>query len=424
MPDTATIDAPETTTTPQQPLTAPIHPDLQALMERVLPIDGDAAGKVTPAPEPSAPETATTTAPAKTATDAPTAPEKPDKTTLRLAPDLTVPEKKEPPAAESAVAQVEKEMPETPPEEVKTPKARENYKRWRETNLTLARQVDQLKAAPPAKSDDPGAQAIIDRQNQQLAELSVRLERQNLREHPIFQERYIQPRQRMAGEAAEVVKLAGGDPEALERALSLVGKSRIAAFDDIVKDVESPVLRAKLERLIDGIDTKDGEIAAALKDSKGLSDKLGQEEKIARHEMLARQEQQLKSLLGAATRDLADNLKLEVLQKTGKPDFKWWDDQVDEIRATSEEILLKATPDKMAIASVLAAAAGPLRSMWQSERKARLAAEARLAEIEDAEPDLKDRRQPKPPEGEFAPDADITQVAMARLRRGDFNTAK
>lgn len=428
--EAATLDAPETTTNdpaasqPQQPMTSPVPPEmkaeLDALMKRVLPMESDTPEAVDAAADKPAADTA-----AATAVKA----EPGDKAGLRLAPDLTEATPK--PAQESLVAQVEKEMPEAPPEQFKTPKAQNDYKAWRTRNIELAREVERLKTLPPAapeKTEDPGTAAIIERQTAQITELSTRLERQNLQEHPLFQQQFVQPRNQMFGQALEVVKEAEINPEAFERAMTLTGKGRIAALDEIVKEVDSTVLRTRLERLIDGIDTKDREIAAALKDSKGLSAQLKQQETIQRHEQMVRQERQLTSMLEVAQRNLAEGfdtpdggkLRLEVLKKTGKPEFKWWDDQVDDIIATSKEILLKGTPQKMAVAATLGAACGAYQSLYHAERTARLAAESRLAAIEGAEPDLGDRGKPKPVEGEFAPDEDIVKVAMAKLRRGDF----
>lgn len=431
MPEAQTVEAPETiiATNEPAPLTAPIPPELQALMERVLPIDSDK-------PPQEAAEAPSTKLQAPEKQQAPKEDETgkkaadPEKSTLRLAPDFTAPEKKEEPKAPvEPDVQITDEMIAAE----KSPKKQADMRKFRDAFNSVKQENARLKEQPPQKTDDPGAQAVIDRQNQQIIELSGRLERLNVQAHPEFQRQFVQPRNQMFGQALEIVKAVGGDPDAFERTMALSGKNKIAALDDMLKDIDSPVMRDRLGRLIDGIDAKDQEISAALKDSKGLSENLTRQETIARHEMLQRQEQQLKGLLGAATRNLSEGIEmpeggkmqLEVLQKTGNPEFKWFDDQADDIRATAEEILLKATPEKMAVASVLASACGAYRSMWQSERAARKASDARLAAIEGAEPNLADRGKPKPaPEGEFAPDADITQVALTRLKRGDFDQRK
>lgn len=419
----AIADAPETTTTipPQQPLTAPLNPSLQKLMERVLPVDGDAPeGDPEPSDKPEAtdkPE-GTDGQPEPKPENKPKAkPEPSPASDLRLAPDFSAPEKKDEPKPEEIEITDEMIAAE------KSPKKQADLKKFRQAFNDMKAENLRLKTAQPEKTDDPGAQAIIDQQAAQITELSGTVERIKLEAHPKFQQDFVRPRNAMMAQAQQIVKDAGGDEEALERAQALTGKAKVAALDDIVAGVESPVLRARLERLLDGIEEKNQAIEHVLKDAKGATERLSRAETIERHKMLEQQEQQLKSLLGAARRELADNLKLEVLHKTGKPEFKWWDEQVDEIDATAQEILLKATPDKMAMAAYLAAAAGPLRAALQAERRAHDALKRWVAEMDEADPGtLKGDRKPEP-QGDFAPDADITQVALARLRRGDFKTA-
>jgi hypothetical protein len=329
----------------------------------------------------------------------------------RLAPDLT---KTEP---EPAPTTVEIDWPEELPGNP-TKKAQADYKKWRADHVALKREVQTLKSQKPEpKADDSGSQSIIEQQKQQIADMSARLERQDVRSHPRFQQAFVIPRNQMMSQAQEIVKDMGGDPDALEKAMSLTGRNKVAALDEIVAGVDSTVQRDKLGRLLDAIESKDREMENVLKDSKGAAERLNQQEKIDRHQMIEQQTQQLKTMLGAARKDLADNLKLEVLHKVNKPDFKWWDDQVDEIDATAYSILFEGTPDKMAVAAILAASAGPLRSMWQAERKARVAAEERLAAIEDVEPKLGARPKPKEKDdGDVPEDADFATAVIGRLR--------
>lgn len=417
MSDAAVAEAPEVHTeeNPQQPLTAPLEPGLQALIERVLPVDkptqAEPTVEATPEPE------------EKPQVDKPPVKEK---TEFRLAPeDDAQPEVQKPAAPEVP------EITDAMIAAEKSPKKQADMKKFRAAFEALKTENTQLRSAPKAPVEDPGTTGVIEQQRQQIADLSARLERQNLRAHPLFQQQFEQPLQNMAAQAADVVKEAGGDPAALERALSLNGRNKIAALDDIVREVESPFLKEQLVGLINSIDAKQRQMDAALKDSKGLSEKLSRDATIARHQMLQQQEQQLTSILGAVEKGLSEGLpgengdaiKLEVLNKTGRKGYEWWDEQADEIRGTARDILLKGTPEKMAVAAIMAASCGAYRSLWQAERKARKAAETRADGIEDSEPNLRDRRKPTPAGDEFAPDADLTKVALTRLRRGDFNAA-
>lgn len=412
MPEVAEAEPQIETTTQPAPLMAPIPQELQDLMSRVLPIDSD------PQPDAPEPETPETEKPEPSAKPQPSA----EKTTLKLAPDFDqkpTEAKPEVPAVEITDEMIDAE---------KSPKKQADMRKFRDALETLKRENAQLREQPAKTAEDPGLSTMVEEQKRQIEDLSSRLERQNALAHPIFQQQFVQPRNQMAAQALETVKEAGGDSEALERALSLTGKNRTAALDEIVGSVDSHVLRARLERLIDGIDTKDREIGAALKDAKGLNEKMSRDAKIQQHEMLQRQEQQLLSMLGSVEKSFLEGMespeggttKLEVLQKVGQKGYEWWDEQADEIRATARDILLKGTPQKIAVAAVLAASCGAYKSLYENERKARQAAEKRNALKDDAEPDLKDRRQATTTTTEFAPDEDITKVALARLRRGDF----
>ncbi len=401
------------TTSEHAPLTAPIPQELQDLMSRVLPVEGD-----TPAPEPEDGEPPTPPepepAPEKTSTQ---------KTTLRLAPDM------DQPVPETKPAVPEFEITEEMIKAEKSPKKQADMRKAGEAIQKLRGEIARLSQQPAQPVEDPGLSAVLEQQKAQISDLSSRLERRNAIDHPIFQQNFVQPRNQMAAQAVETVKEAGADADAFERALSLPGKHRTEALDDIVGSVDSHVLRARLERLIDGIDTKDREIAAALKDAKGLNERMAHDQKIAQHQMLQQQEKQLLSILDAVEHGLTEGLdapdgtktKLEVLQKVNRKGYEWWDTQVDEIRETAREILLKGTPQKIATAAVLAASCGAYKSLYENERKARIAAEKRNEASSDAEPDLKDRRSATTTSTEFSPDEDITKVALARLKRGDFN---
>lgn len=390
-----------------------LHPDLVKLLDKVLPIDdGPTASEPLPnGDEPPVLETKTETLkvePAKTETPK-VEPEK-DPIQSRLAPDVAPAKKEEPKEPEVKITD---EMIAAE----KSPKKQADMRKFRDALEHYKGEVARLKTAPAPKTEDPGAQAIIEQQKTQIEQLSQIVQRSELKAHPRFQQRFVLPRTQNLTEAQGIIKDMGGDPDALEHALSLRGKAKVAALEDIFQGVESTVLRDKLGRLVDGIESIDREMETVLKDSKGTAEQLARQDKIAHHEQLMQQEQQLKSLLGAARKDLADNLGLEVLKKTGKPEFKWWDDQVDEIDATAHSILFEGTPDKMAFAAVLAASAGPLRAAWQAERKARMALEERLAAFEEAEPELRDKAA-KAKDGaiEIPEDADMATAVTMRLR--------
>lgn len=390
---------------------------LQKLLDRVLPAEG--GSDTGEQDEPIETE--------KTTEEKPETEEKPpakveEKKTVhvqpdpasRLAPDLTVkPEEK----SEPVVEEVDLKPLDTAISNAKSEKQRVDLGKFRDLLKTTISENATLKAKPAAPAEDTGQQAMIEKLRQDNHDLMARIERVDLASSPKFQRDFVQPRNKLFAEAKAVLKDAGADPEALDHAMGLMGKARIDAFDAIVEAIPSQTLRDRFGRLIDGVDAKNREINEALGNARKNSEQFKKQETIANHEAILRQETELKQMLQIARRDLAENAKIPVLQKTGDPNYAWWDKIVDEVDVLAEHFMLKATPEMLPKIAYGAAMVDPLLDMFHSERKARLAAEARLKAIEDAEPGLgEDERKPK--DTEVADDADIKTAVFARLRSG------
>lgn len=338
-------------------------------------------------------------------------PKKKDDLTSRLAPDF-------------ATLETKPEVPVEPPLKItdemiagaKTPKAQADMRKFRESYERLEKEVAELKARPAIPAEDTETKTLLEMTKKERDDLLARLGRYDLQATPAFQEKYMKPRQQKFNDAYALVKESGGNPDALAGAMSLAGTPRIEALEEIAESIPGKMMRGRFERLIEGIDADSRIINEKLANAKREAEEEAKNEIIRRHENNEKTTRELKSLLGAARSSLLENSKLETLVKVGKPEFEWWDKQVDEIDEVAEEILLKSTPQKAAVAAYLAASAGAFRSMYQSERAARLAVEQENRELKGAEPNLTRERIAPKIEGDGVEPADI----LARLQSGVY----
>jgi hypothetical protein len=411
MPESAVAEPEITTST--TPTESEVAPGLRALFDMKLPAerDGDEPAPAEPEEHPKAVEDKPEPAPKPQLEQKKVESEK---TTLRLAPDLS-PKKEELAAEPAPEVQITEEMikaEKNPKKQADMRKFGEALERTRKENAELRAKV----AAPP--SEDAGTKELLEKLQTENKTLQERIERVDLMASPKFQRDFVQPRNKMFADAVTVLKDAGVDPEGLERAMGMTGKTRIAAFDDLKGAIESSTLRDRFGRLIDGIDDKNREINEALKNARTSNEQLSRQEKIDRHEALVNQEKEMKSLLSVTKRELIEKMGIEVLVKTGKKDYGWWDDQADEIDNVAEDIMLRSTPDKLPLIAYFAASFGPMREMFHAERKARIAAEARADAAEGVEPDLGEDKRKVADAGDVPEDADMKTAVLARLKSG------
>jgi hypothetical protein len=225
----------------------------------------------------------------------------------------------------------------------------------------------------------------------ELQDRDARLERVDLQSSPKFQAELIQPRLKMFNDATDIVKEYGVDVSKLQSALRMKpGKERAAIMDEIREEISSPTMQQKLDRLVDGIDEKTIQINERLQNARQSTEEERRQQTIEREKEFQRAEVEVKGMLSAARRELLEKHGVECFQRVDKPGYEWWNSQIEDAERAAETIMLKATPQSSAMAANLAASFGMMRNMFRSERKARLASEARLKELEGAKGDLKD----------------------------------
>jgi len=291
-------------------------------------------------------------------------------------------------AKPEAKASDEIPIPEEPPASIKTEKGKADWKQWRKQWAEMQAKVKQYEsgqqqAVPSEEVNNLKAQ------NQQLMErlqqLSPVVERANIELHPAFQAQFIQPRQQMVAEGREALETAGADPAMLERAMSLTGKARIEALDEIFETVTSPTLRAKLEQVAWHIDSIDKQKAQVLADLPKAHERLQQEERIRNQQQMEQQEKHFLAVLDDSVGKLAETFPL--LREIPGND-EWNATRQREIQSARELLTRTTDPAQLAAAAVMATQAPRLQQWALNERKLRLAAEKELAELRGAEPSL------------------------------------
>lgn len=368
----------------------------------------------TPDPPVTEPETPPVKPPDKPEAPPAAEPEskKPDAITSRLAPDFSKVETEPVVAAapDTELAELDQAIEAAP-----TEKAKIDLKKFRDQYATFKDENRILKARPAVQPEDTKTLVTsLQEENRQLLE---KVERANLFDSPKFQREFIQPRVKAFQAAQGIVKESGGDTALLERAMALnPGKARTELFDEIREAIPSEMMKGRFDRQIEAIDAKTAEINEKLANSRRELEESHREETVQTLEKRQKQDQQLEGLLGSAILDLQENVKLGCLIKTGKPEFKWHDDNVDKIAVLAKDIYLNSTPEKSAYASVAAAAFDTVHAWWEAERAANKAKDQEIAELKGADPGITaDRTASKIATDGIEPD-DI----LSRLRGGAY----
>ena len=328
---------------------------------------------------PAAAATAAAATPAAaTPPEKPAAPEKSGDKNFQLAPDFSILADKKP----IEIVDVP-DMPEQPPEHIKTPKAREDYLKWRANHAGLLREISELRAKTAAPAD-PELQtrfADLEAQNQELIE---RVERVDLWASPRFEREKLIPREKNFEAAAGIIKDAGGDPLKLRRALSLTGHERTEALDDLVERISSKTQRDRFGRLIDQIDDQTTEINQMVANARRTNEELRKQEIINRHKNGEKSVEQMKTLLAAARSRLEIEGDFWILKKSEDPEYEWYNKEIDLANQASEELLLHADPEQTALGAILAPQALRLFRMFKNERAARLSLQKEISEMRSA----------------------------------------
>lgn len=302
---------------------------------------------------------------------------------------LLEPKPAEPAAAPPRVADL---MPEDPAEAgIKTEKGKADYRKWRQHQLSLEKRADELEAklgqSPPATDREQAAAARIAELEGHLAEMSGEFEKIDIQRHPAFQRQFVQPRTEAFEAASTLLKDVEMEPALLDKALSLNGKARIQALDEITESIESPNVRMRLINHIDRIEQLDQARNAAMTDVKGQVQRMEGHERAERHRALQEQERQLLTNVDMA----ADNLKQNGFGMflTEIPGNDKHNEEVRRIIADAKGVFTQNTNAEQLAAVAVMGRVAPKALAWAiHERQARLTVEKELAELKGARPGL------------------------------------
>jgi hypothetical protein len=285
----------------------------------------------------------------------------------------------------------EEEFPEELPAFKTGEEAKERYHKWREAYNNLKRETTELKARPLQDEATTARLQQLEQQNQEMGQV---LSRMGVEGHAEFQNNILRP---MAGEwyeAARIVKEAGGDPQALAKALSLTGRAQYEALDEIFIEmpesakVESQQHIANWRRLNEARQQ-------ALANAPAVVQELRKKDLARQYQVFHQQREEQKALFETALKRLRDEAKVEILQRSDSRDAKWWNEQADQVENNARELYMENTDmGKMAMAALLAPMADVYRKLWLTEREAHTKTRKTLDSRYEGEPSLSESSGP------------------------------
>lgn len=294
------------------------------------------------------------------------------------------PEKKE---------EVEIDWPEELPE-VKDEKKQADYKKWRaqykdrgDKLAALNAENEELKKRTGA--DDPQIQERIKQLETENTGYKEKFDKVYVESSDWFQQTFVQPRQSAVARAKQIVQEVGGDPQAVDKVLTLQGKGYWDALEELSRDLPEAA-KISLNQLVTGIQQGDQKRDQVLSQSKENANALREQELTAQRQRLDQDKTFTKTML----QDLISDMRgrgLEVLQRTTDPKEAWWNSEiVDKIEKGAEETLLNADPKRLIASVLLGHSADQYRTMFLGANQKVAKLEKELADIRKAEPNLEE----------------------------------
>lgn len=378
----------EPTAAEAEPMRGGIRPEARAALDQLSaklnPSAQPAAQVADPTPAPAAPATVPAPAPV------PSAPTPSDMPTLDdfITPS-SAPAAPAPATTTTEFPPTDELFPEKPPVEIRSEKRKEGYAKQRETYENLHKRVRELEAQQSAVKPDEGLAAENQQLKSQLAQLQPVMERMALTERPAYIQNFEQPLAKLRESAVKIVKGEQIDPSEFDHVLSLSGNERIKALEKLSENIESPILRRKLERIVDDIDAKEGERGEWLANARTKLDQLGTEEKIARHEQIEKDRAQMTNVANAVLTHLKDVAKIPFFQTGEGPQYAAHNADVQKLRETVSDMIVNCDSPERLSGAIALGVAFPKAYQWgQGWRTRALTAERELAERKGASPDL------------------------------------
>lgn len=363
---------------------------LDAILEKMRPMPkDDSAPPVAPVKEPiTTPEPETPVTPAVEPVEAP----KPAAPAGPFDPPPSVlgevPAKLE--ATTDPIEQEYGTLPEQPPPEFKSKEAKESYAKMRQNHEKLKSDFRAAREAAKQKPPpDEGMAAQLADLTARNAELNAIVERSAIESHPYVRQQFDEPRKQLFNIAAGALKKVDIDPSRLGKILSLDGKDRVDAMDELYGEIESPTTREKVTNAIAQIDMLEEKKVEFLADRQGNVERMTQAEKAERYRQIASQQENVKGMLSEVVDEITNKFKFPFLKEASDPGSEQWNERVQQDKRWLEFMALENTdPREQLKCNALARQAPYLLQAWQAERVAKMELEKKVAEYEGAMPSL------------------------------------
>lgn len=362
--------------------TSPGFDQLKSVFDRVLP---EVKGQPTPPksqepPKPIDTPPAPVTEPQKPATEPP---KEPAKESHEVPPSILEQALR---GTESAVKPpAEEEWPDELPT-FKTPEeSKQRYRKWREEYKTLKNELKTLQEKPTLNAQQLARLETLEAQNKQMSEVLTRVGVEHSAE---FQNNIMRPLKQNWGEAVRVVSQAGGDPQALAKAMSLSGKAQFEALDELFSEMPESAKIEAHEALRNYRRFEDARRAAIANAPQALEG-IRKRELERQYADVNRQRDEMRGTFDRAYDKLKNEAKLEVFQRTDLPDVQWWNDQGERLKKMSADLFLENTDmERVAMACLLAPAADTYRNLWLNSQKKIASLEKLFKDRLGSEPNL------------------------------------
>ncbi len=376
------VAEPTTATTVAEPSPTFDTSQLDAILSTIPGLGSDDVAPL-PAAEPIAPAPATEpTKPAPAPVEIPDDPFSPPPSVLVEAPKVEAP----------AVDEIESKygtIPEKPARGFKNNEEEVNWTNVRKSHEELKADLRSMREA--AKKVEPNAEASaqIKELTERVTQLNAIVERKALDEHPWVETTFNEPRRQQLAAAEKALQLADVDPSILKKVMALDGKERIQAVDELMGAIDSETIKKKLGHSLDTIEAIDAKKREFFADRQGNVEKMTQAEKAEQFRRMQEEEAKLKSGADMVQEYVTNKLGFEFGKKANEPGSEKWNERVEKDNALYYDIIMQnKDPMRLMTAVAMGVQAPHFRTAWQSERSKRLAAEARVAELEGTLPTI------------------------------------
>jgi hypothetical protein len=251
------------------------------------------------------------------------------------------------------------------PEDLPPEQKQSRIKGLREAYKKLKNENETLRSTPAQDDGQRQRMEALENRNKQMQAV---LQRMGVEQHTEFQQQVIAPMTQAWQTAAGIVQEAGGDPEALARAVQLQGKEHFEALDEVFDELPES---AKMEahQAIAAYKRLDKVRQKALADAPKTYEALHKRDLEREYQNVNKQRAEMGNIFDDAVRTLREEAKVEVLQRSNDPDAKWWNDQADAVEGIARQLYMENTDmRKMAMAVLMAPMADVYRKLWMQER--------------------------------------------------------